>query len=71
MELAIQLDFQPGTIKIIHKDNHSCEDAFDDLMNRWFEGAGRQPVCWDNLLQALKAADFNSLARDVKEVLNV
>ena len=70
-ELAIQLDFQPGTIKIIRKDNDSCEDAFDDLMSRWLEGAGRQPVSWGTLLLALKEANFKTLASDVKGVLNL
>lgn len=70
--LAAQLKFKPGVIDIIERDHKGCsEDAFDDLMKRWLKGAGKQPPSWRTLLQALDAADFKTLASDVKKVLNL
>lgn len=71
-DLAAQLKFESGVIEIIEtKSKGCCEDAFDDLMRRWLRGAGKQPASWKTLLQALDAADFKTLASDVKKVLNL
>ena len=48
-DLAVQLDFQRGSIATIQKDSDGCEDAFDELMSRWLDGAARQPVAWKTL----------------------
>ena len=71
-DLASHLKFEPGVIKIIESDSRShCEDAFDDLMRRWLEGAGLLPVSWKTLLQALDAADFKALSSDIRKVLSL
>ena len=70
-KLAVKLKFTQGTIKIIDADSKGCEDAFDKLMMRWLDGAGRLPVTWGTLLLALYAADFKTLASDVEEVLGL
>ena len=68
-DLAAQLNFKRGVIKIIEKDSDGCEDAFDDLISRWLDGAGRQPVVWKTLLSALNDIELQVLAQDVQQVL--
>ena len=71
-DLAIQLNFQPGTINIIQSDsNYRSEDAFDMLMTRWLDGGGRQPVTWKTLIHALEDIDLNVLAQDMRQTLEV
>ena len=68
-DLAAQLNFKRGVIKIIEGDSDGCEDAFDDLVSRWLDGAGRQPVVWRTLLSALNDIELHVLAQDVQQIL--
>ena len=68
-DLAVQLDFQRGSIATIQKDSDGCEDAFDELMSRWLDGAARQPVAWKTLLSALEDIELNVLAHDIRQAL--
>ena len=71
-DLAIQLNFQPGTINIIQSDSYyRSEDAFDMVMSRWLNGGGRHPVTWKTLIRALEDIDLNVLAQDVQQTLEV
>ena len=69
-DLAIQLNFHRGVIKTIQKDSDGNEDAFDELMSRWLEGAGRKPVIWRTLIRALEDIDLNVLAQNIQQTLD-
>ena len=69
-DLAMALHFDGPTILTIKKDSALCsKTACFTVLQRWLEGKGRQPACWDILLKALKDAEFRVLARELTEAL--
>eukprot|EP00731_Ephydatia_muelleri_P033539 Em0032g1a len=41
------------------------------VYKKWINGAGRQPVTWQTLLDVLREIEQNSLAEDIETVLKV
>ena len=69
-DLALALHFDGPTLHTIKKDSPLCsKTACRTVLQRWLEGKGRQPACWDVLLEALKDAEFGVLAGELTEAL--
>ena len=69
-DLALALHFDGPTLLTIKKDSALCsKTACCTILQRWLEGKGRQPTCWDVLLEALKDAEFGVLAGELTEAL--
>ena len=70
-DVAIHLSFSSGLIHIIEKKG-GPEEAFDDMMTRWLNGAEgtRKPITWRTLLTVLQDIDYGVLANDLQSVLS-
>ena len=65
--LAISLGFDMPVIHTIRRATHyQPEDACREMLARWLEGEG---ASWNNLLQALEAINEQTLASDLRDVL--
>ena len=40
-----------------------------EMMREWLRGRGRQPATWATLIEMLKDAEYNVLAKDLKEAV--
>ena len=71
--MAIQLRFSHGLIDTIDKNNKKAEDAFDDMIQKWLDGAGgtREPITWRTLLTVFQEVERNVLAADLEKILPV
>ena len=64
---AISLGFDMPVIQTIRRATHyQPEDACREMLARWLEGEG---ASWNNLLQALEAINEQTLASDLRDVL--
>ena len=70
-ELALALHFDGHTLDMIQEDSSCSKTACCTVLQRWLEGKGRQPACWDILLKALKDAEFGVLAGELTEALQL
>ena len=69
-DLALALHFDGHTLLTIKKDSALCsKTACCTVLQRWLKGKGRQPACWDVLLEALKDTEFRILAGELTEAL--
>ena len=65
--LAISLGFDMPVIHTIRRATHyQPEDACREMLARWLGGEG---ATWSNLLQALDAINEQTLASDLRAVL--
>ena len=71
--MAIQLHFSYGLIETIDKNNKKAEDAFDNMIQQWLDGAGdtRKPITWRSLLAVFEELEHNVLVADLAEILPV
>ena len=68
-DLALALHFDGQTLDMIQEDSSCSKTACYTVLQRWLEGKGRQPACWDILLKALKDAEFGVLVGELTEAL--
>jgi len=64
------LDEMGCILDCIARDHqYSLTRCFLQMMNKWLQGCGRQPVTWATLIEVLKEANYIRLAIDVKEAV--
>ena len=37
-----------------------------EILSKWLQGLGKQPVTWSKLIEVLRDIDLNSLANDIE-----
>ena len=71
--LATALKFEGGAIDAAQLDTanspNPSQDACRVILQKWWEGAGRKPVNWMTLVQALEEAGCSDIAADLKKAL--
>ena len=69
--VAIALGFEGFVLEAIQRDAHfQTSTACRQILQRWLEGGGLQPVNWNTLTEALIEAGYLDLATDIRELLN-
>ena len=70
-DLALFLEFDYDVIKIIRDNNKrdTCVEACEEMLHRWLEGEACQPVTWGRLIEAIRDAELDTLARRIEELL--
>ena len=71
--LATALKFECSGIEAVQSDTagspYQSQDACRMMLQKWWEGAGRKPVNWMTLVQALEEAGCSGIAADLKKAL--
>ena len=71
--LATALKFEGSGIDAAQLDTagspNPSQDACRVILQKWWEGAGRKPVNWMTLVQALEEASCSDIATDLKKAL--
>lgn len=71
-KVADVLGFESYDISRIRTNNpQQCELALRNVFVEWIQGKGRQPKTWLVLIEALKEAKLESVARKLKCVLGM
>ncbi len=65
--MALHLDFHE--IETIKRNERRVEDCCRAVIHKWLLGDHRSPMTWATLVSSLEDADFNNLAKDVREAL--
>ena len=63
--IAYALKFSPGVVRSIRKDtNRQCEDACEEVLYRWLEGAEGtlRPISWQTLIRVLNDCGKGTVA---------
>ena len=61
-----------GTITdaIITAHPHKPENITCDILSKWLQGQGRQPVTWATLMTVLHEIELSELAQDIASTMN-
>ena len=46
-----------------------CVKSCQEMLHRWLEGEACQPVTWGRLIEAIRDAELDTLARKIEELL--
>ena len=69
--VATQLYFEGHLINTIKRDSHhQVDSACRDMFIKWLEGAGRKPITWTTLIDALCEAGLSRVADDLNSIIN-
>ena len=72
-ELAIALGFSASTIDCLRRDYSSdCKEGCAQMLTTWLTMEHcdeSKPVSWSTLIDSLIDAEFSSLAKELKEIL--
>ena len=70
-ELALALHFSGGVIQTVRESEHfQVKRACRDILHRWLDGQGLQPVTWNTLVECLEDINHLSLAGDLRKELD-
>ena len=70
-KLALALHFRGVIIRAVRESEHfQVERACRDILHRWLDGQGLQPVTWNTLVECLEDIDHGSLAGDLRKELD-
>ena len=60
-----------GTVTQAIKDQYQrdADKINNEILQRWIQGKGRQPVQWSTLIDVLKKIQLSELAKKIEEVL--
>ena len=71
--LALLLDFDYNTIKIIREDNsgrnEKTERSCQDMLCRWLNGEACKPITWEKLIEAIRDIPRRKLASEIEQLL--
>lgn len=70
MNLGIRLEFDYNLLKAIERDYRYIHKICYELLNRWLNGEGCQPVTWATLIQVLSDAEHAGLADRLRLLLS-
>ena len=48
------------------KHSNNADSINKEILSKWLQGVGKQPVTWSILIGVLKDIDLNSLANDIE-----
>ena len=69
-DVALALHFEGHTIQNIQHDTRiQCMDACREMLQKWLDGEGSQPVTWKTLMNALDVAGFAPVMKDLQQIL--
>ena len=65
---AFLLDDDTGAIvkAIAQEYSNNADNINKEILSKWLQGMGKQPVTWNTLIEVLRDIDLNSLANDVE-----
>ena len=58
------------TTGIIAGNHHQPENITRDILSKWLQGQGRQPVTWATLMTVLHEIELSELAQDIASTMN-
>ena len=58
------------TTGIIAGNHHQPENITRDILLKWLQGQGRQPVTWATLMTVLHEIELSELAQDIASTMN-
>ena len=70
-DVAYALEFDDDLVKNIEHNtlNKDCVAACYETFRRWLRGEACQPLTWGRLIEALKDAERDTLARELEHML--
>ena len=69
--LLLLNDESGATITAIEHQYHQRAAAINcEILQRWIQGSGKQPVTWETLVEALKQVGLNTLASQIESSLS-
>lgn len=48
------------------KHSNNADGINKEILSKWLQGMGKQPVTWRTLIEVLRYVDLNSLANDIE-----
>lgn len=69
-QLALALNIRHTKVRITERSSMiNPEEACSYMLEHWMDSSTREPVNWKTLIEALKEAEFITLAKDVELAL--
>ena len=72
-KLASRLQFDYKVIRTIKEDNSGHEERTEascrDMLRRWLDGEACEPVTWERLVEAIRDIPLDTLATEIKQLL--
>ena len=68
---AFLLDDDNGVMTEVIATNHNnnADNINREILSKWLQGLGKQPVTWSTLIEVLRDIDRNDLATDIESGL--